>query len=163
MPGYSLSYATQRWVSVRQAAFVEDATSVTHTATFNIPAGSTLIDIIAFNTVLWGAAAASLSIGDANSATGWFNAVDCKATDLVLGERLRASGGTWSWGGKQGAYLNNTTGVFGQASGNMISGYCATAYSVIAVMTVTTPSVTTGRTFVTVIYARGRKVTPVLA
>lgn len=147
----------------KQALFTENATSVTHTATFTIPAGAMLVDIIAIPQVLWTGGTASLSIGDANSATGWFNALDLKATDLVLGERLQASGGTHGWGGKPGAYLVDATGRFGQQSTNAIGGYYPTAYSVIAVVSVGTPATTAGRLRVYVFWAIGESVTPVLA
>lgn len=145
----------------KEALFTENATSTTHTATFTIPAGATLIDIIATPQVLWTGGTASLSIGDANSATGWFNAVDLKATDLILGERLQASNAN-NWGGKNGSYLT-TAGRFGQQSTNMIGGYCPTAYSVIAVVTVGTPATTAGRLRVMVQWAISEAVTPVLA
>lgn len=145
----------------KQALFTEDATSLTHTATFVIPAGATLLDIVAVPQVLWTGGTASLSVGDANSATGWFNAFDLKATDLVLGERLQASNAN-NWGGKNGAYLT-TAGRFGQQSTNMIGGFCPTAYSVIAVVTVGTPATTAGRLRVYVLWMVGQSVTPVLA
>lgn len=145
----------------KQALFTEDATSTTHTATFTIPAGASLVDIICTPQVLWTGGTASLSVGDANSATGWFNAFDLKATDLVLGERLQASNAN-NWGGKNGSYLT-TAGRFGQQSTNMIGGYCPTAYSVIAVVTVGTPATTAGRLRVYVMWTIGQSVTPVLA
>ena len=108
----------------------------------------------------------SLSVGDANSATGWFQATNLKATDLVLGERLQASQAVatdGSYGGaKEGAYVT-TAGRFGQQTTNVVGGYCATAYSVIGVVTVTTPATTVGRTLMQVIMSRGRNIKPVLA
>jgi hypothetical protein len=159
------TYKTSRWIRVKEALFKEDATSTIHTATFNIPARSTLLDIWVIPEVLWGAGAAAFTCGDANSANGWFTSTDLKATDLVLGERLQASQAVatdGSYGGtKEGAYVT-TAGRFGQQATNMIGGYCPNAYSVIGVVTVTTPSVTTGRTRMIVVYCRGEKVTPVL-
>lgn len=146
-----------------EAAFVEDATSLTHTATFTIPAGATLNDIIVTPVVLWGATtSAGFTCGDVNSANGWFTTTDLKATDLVLGERLQAANAT-RWGGVNGAYLVSATGRFGQQSTNMIGGYSPNAYSVIGVITVVGPSATTGRTRMTVIYTMGTAVVPVLA
>ncbi len=143
-----------------QALFTEDATTTTHTATFTIPAGATLLDIIATPQVLWTGGTAALTIGDANSATGWFASTDLKASDLILGERLQASNAN-NWGTKNGTYLT-TAGRFGQQSTNMIGGYCPTAYSVIAVVAVGTPATTAGRLRVTVLYTMGKTVTPVL-
>src|SRR5262245_1993643 len=145
----------------KQCLFTEDATSLTHTATFVIPAGSTLLDIIVVPQVLWTGGTAAFTCGDANSANGWFTSTDLKATDLILGERLQASNAN-NWGGKNGAYLT-TAGRFGQQSANMIGGFCPTAYSVIGVVTVGTPATTVGRTRMYVLWMVGQSVTPVLA
>lgn len=146
----------------KQAAFVEDATTLTHTATFTIPAGSLLLDIIFLSTVLWtGGGTVNFTCGDANSANGWFTNTNLKATDLLLGERLQASNAN-NWGGVNGAYLT-TAGRFGQQSTNMIGGYCPTAYSVIMVITESAPSTTAGRSFGYVLWMAGQSVAPVLA
>ncbi len=153
-------------VFCKQALFTEDATTLTHTATFVIPAGSLLLDILVVPVVLWTDSSAAITVGDTNSATGWFTSCNLAATDLVLGERLQASqavatDGSYG-GGKEGAYVT-TAGRFGQQSTNMIGGYCPTAYSVIGVVTVTTPSGTAGRTYMYVLWMTGQSVTPVLA
>lgn len=150
-------------ITVLTALFTEDAASLTHTATFTIPAGATLLDILVVPQVLWTASGtAAFTCGDANSANGWFTTTNLKATDLVLGERLQASNAN-NWGGVNGAYLT-TAGRFGQQSANMIGGYCPSAYSVIGVVTVTSPSTTAGRTRMHVLYADpGITVAPVLA
>ena len=137
----------------------ENATSTTHTGTIVIPAGATLLDIYVVPQVLWTAGTASLSVGDANAATGWFTATNLKATDLLLGDRLQASNAN-NWGGVNGAYLT-TAGRFGQQSTTMIGGYCPTAYSVIGVVTVGTPATTAGRTRMTVLWTVGQTVAPV--
>ncbi len=149
-------------IILQSALFTEDAATLTHTATFTIPAGATLLDIIVIPQVLWTAGGtAAFTCGDANSANGWFTSCNLKATDLVLGERLQASNAN-NWGGVNGAYLT-TAGRFGQQSTTMIGGYCPTAYSVIGVVTVTGPSTTAGRTWMHVLYTVGASVTPVLA
>ena len=148
-------------IIAKTALFTEDATTLTHTATFSIPAGATLLDIIVVPQVLWTGGTVSFTCGDAAAATGWFTATNLKATDLILGERLQASNAN-NWGGVNGAYLT-TAGRFGQQATNMIGGYCPTAYSVIGVVTVTTPATTVGRTRMTVLYYTGQPVTPVLA
>lgn len=145
----------------KQALFTENASSTTHTATFTIPAGSTLLDIIVVPQVLWTGGTAAFTCGDANAATGWFTSCNLKATDLILGERLQASNAN-NWGGVNGAYLT-TAGRFGQQSTTMIGGYCPTAYSVIGVVTVGTPATTAGRTRMYVLWMVGESVTPVLA
>jgi hypothetical protein len=154
-------------VVAKTVAFVEDATSLTHTGTVVIPAGATLLDIYVIPFALWGAGtSAAFTCGDAASANGWFTSTNLKATDLVLGERLQASQAVatdGSYGGtKEGAYVT-TAGRFGQQSTTMIGGYCPTAYSVIGVVTVVGPSATTGRLNMTVLYSIGGAVAPVLA
>ena len=145
---------------VMQAAFVENATTLTHTATFNIPIGALLQDIWFLNTVLWtGAGTVALTIGDANSANGWFTSTNLKATDLLVGERLQASNAN-NWGGVNGAYLT-TAGRFGQQSTTNIGGYALTAFTVIMVVTESSPSTTAGRSFGYVSYSLGYPVTPV--
>lgn len=146
--------------------FTEDATSVTHTGTIVVPAGATLLDIYVVPQVLWTDSSAAITVGDAASATGWFTSTNLNATDLVLGERLQASqavatDGSYG-GGKEGAYVT-TAGRFGQQATNMIGGYCPTAYSVIGVVAVTSPSGTAGRTRMTVLWTIGETVAPVLA
>lgn len=147
-------------VLTQTALFTEDATNTLHQATFALPAGSMLLDIIVVPQVLWTATGAvSLEIGDSVDADGWFTAVDLKATDLILGEKLQASSDNF-WGGKNGVYLT-TAGRFGQQTTNMIGGYCVSAYSLVASVTVGTPATTAGRTRVTVLYTTGSTVTPV--
>lgn len=148
-------------VVAKTVAYVENATSLTHTGTVVIPAGAVLLDILVVPQVLWTGGTAAFTCGDVNSANGWFTTTNLKATDLVLGERLQASNPN-NWGGVNGAYLT-TAGRFGQQSANMIGGYCPTAYSVIGVVTVGTPATTAGRLFMTVLYAVGAAVVPVLA
>ncbi len=147
-------------IYVKQCLFTEDATSTIHTATFTLPAGSTLLDIIVVPQVLWTGGTAAFTCGDANSANGWFTTTDLKATDLLLGERLQASGDN-NWGGKNGAYLT-TAGRFGQQATNLIGGFCPTAYSVIGVVTVGTPATTVGRTRMYVLWMVGESVVPAL-
>lgn len=144
------------FMRVETVSFTEDATSTTHTGTVVIPAGGTLHDIVVTSSVLWTGGTAAISVGDAQAATGWFNAVDLKATDLLVGEALRASDATTGWGGKNGAYLVAATGVFGQATATKAGPYYVTAGSVIGVVTVGTPATTAGRTFMTVIYSVGK-------
>ena len=135
--------------------FTEDATSVTHTGTVVIPAGATLHDIIVTSSVLWTDTSAAIVVGDAQSADGWFTSCNLAATDLLVGEALRASDATTGWGGVPGTYLVAATGVMGQATSTKAGPYYVTAGSVIGVVSVTTPSGTAGRTFMTVTYSVG--------
>lgn len=146
---------------VKTALFKEDASSTIHTATFHIPAGWTVYDIIVVPQVLWTATtSATLKVGDTGATDGFFSSVDLKATDLVLGERLHAIGGE-NWGATNDAYLT-TAGRFGQQSADNIGGYMPNAYNIVGTVTVVDPVSTAGRTRMTVIYYRGATVTPVL-
>jgi hypothetical protein len=142
-------------VVAKTVNFVADATSVTHTATIAIPAGATLLDILVSAGVLWGAAAAVLKVGDTADDDGYFIGVDLKATDLLVGEVISVSGSTGNWGGKNGAYLVAATGRRGPAATNFGAHYPAGS-NILATVTVTTPAVTTGRTYLTVFYAVGQ-------
>jgi hypothetical protein len=135
----------------RRFLFTEDATSTTHTATCPIPAGAILHGIEVLNEVLWGAASASLKVGDTADDDGYFVGVDCKATDLVVGEVLDTQSSTL-WGGKEGAYLVAATGRRGPTSANF-SKYYKAGSNITGIMTVGTPAVTTGRTHMIVKYS----------
>lgn len=148
-------------VAAYTATFAETATGVSHVASIAIPAGSTLLDVQTSGGVLWGAGAAVLDVGDTADPNGYFASVNLKATDLLPGEVLSIAGGTSNWGGKNGAYLNATTGQRGPLSGNF-GTYYAAGSNIIGTITVTTPAVTTGRTYMTVFYATGIVSAPVV-
>jgi hypothetical protein len=148
-------------VVAKSVTLAETATGVSHVATIPIPAGATLLDIQVSGGVLWGAAAAVLKVGDTADDDGYFIGVNAKATDLLPGEVLSVAGGTSNWGGKNGAYLNATTGQRGPTTANFGTRYVAGS-NILATVTVTTPSVTTGRTYLTVFYAVGQTITPVV-
>ena len=130
--------------------FIENGTNTIHTGTVPIPAGAILNNIQVVNTVLWGAASAALDVGDDDDANGYFAAVDCKATDLAVGEVLE-TGDDGAWGGTEGAYLTSAGRRGGTDTGN--SGpYYGASNNIIGVMTVGTPAATTGRSFMAVTY-----------
>jgi len=143
------------FVISKTITFTEDATSTTHTGTVVIPAGATIHDIAITSSVLWTGGTATMKVGDAEDDDGWFTGVDLKATDLLVGEALRASDATTGWGGKNGAYLVAATGRMGQATATKAGPYYVTAGSVIGVVTVGTPATTAGRTYMTVTYSVG--------
>ena len=150
-------------VQTLMAAFVEDPTTLTYTATFPIPIGAILLDIGFLSTVLWtGGGTVVLTIGDAAAANGWFLATNLKATDLLLGERLQAANGN-NWGGLNGAYLVAATGRFGQQVAPLIGGLVSAAYNVIMVVTESAPSTSVGRSFGWVTYAVPNPIVPVKA
>jgi len=137
---------------VKVVPFIENATNTVHTGTVPIPAGSVVESIKVVNTVLWGATSATLVVGDSFDADGYFTGVNCKATDLLVGEILDINSST-NWGGKEGAYLNATTGRRGSVQAGNSGIYYGVADNIIGVMTVGTPAATTGRTFMTVTYS----------
>ncbi len=147
----------------KTVAYVEDATSTTWTGTVVIPAGATLVDIVVTSSVLWSKASAVFTCGDAQAATGWFTSCNLHATDLLVGEALRAAGGSASWGGVNGAYLVSATGVFGQATSTKAGPYYVSAGSVIGVVTATPGAGAAGRSFMTVTYSVGQAGAAVLA
>jgi hypothetical protein len=143
--------------------FVEDATSVTHTGTVVLPAGAVLLEILVSGGVLWTAAAAVMKIGDSVDDDGYYTAVDLKATDLLVGESISIQGSNVAASaGQQGAYLVAATGQRGPLSTNF-GAHNVAGTSITAVITVTTPATTAGRTYVTVFYAIGQTVTIVKA
>lgn len=143
--------AIEGLVHSKLVSFTEDATSTTHTGTVVIPAGSQLLDILVWTQVLWGDSSAAIIVGDATDDDGWMTTCQLDTTDLILGERFAAASDN-NWGGVNGAYLT-TAGRFGPATGDGMGGYYAAAGSVIGKVTVSTPSATTGRAFMNVIYA----------
>ncbi len=150
-------------VQTLMAAFVEDAVTLTHTATFPIPVGAVLLDIGFVPTVLWtGGGTVVLTIGDAAAANGWFLATNLKATDILLGERLQAADSS-KWGGLNGAYLVAATGRFGQQVAPLIGGLVSAAYNVIMVITESAPSTAVGRAFGWVTYTTPNPIVPVKA
>lgn len=140
--------------------FVENATNTLHTGTVPIPAGATLVNIQVVNTVLWGATSASLDVGDDDDPDGYFATVDCKATDLAVGEVLDISNAE-NWGATQGAYLVAATGRKGGVAAGNSGPYYGVANNVIGVMTVGTPAVAVGRTFMIVTYTVGETIAAV--
>jgi hypothetical protein len=140
-------------IITKHVLFTENATNTVHTGSVTIPVGAFVHDVKVTNQALWGAASAALDVGDAADPNGIFAAVDCKATDLVLGEILSAMHSTL-WGGKEGAYLVAATGRRGPQSTNFSMFYAAGGV-ISGIMTVGTPGATTGRTIMSVSYSVG--------
>jgi len=126
--------------------FIEDGSGTSYTATVEIPAGAIVHDIGFTTTVLWNGTSASLTIGDDESANGWFTATNLKATDLVVGEVLSAAD-DGTWGGVDGAYLS-TAGRRGRTTAGVDSGwYYGAASEVIFVVTPGAADGSAGRSF----------------
>jgi len=127
-------------VVAEEVAYTE-AGAGTYTGAVTVPAGATILDIKVRSPVLWAAAtSATMEVGDATDPDGWFTGINLKATDLLVGEEISFD----QTGGKQGAYLNNTTGLRSAA-------YAATA-RVITGTVVSEGAGTAGRTRMLVTY-----------
>lgn len=146
----------------KSVTFAETATGTLHVATVAIPAGASLLDILISGGALWGAGAAVMKVGDTADDDGYFIGVNVKSGDLLAGETLSVSGSTSNWGGKNGAYLVAATGQRGPTTSNFGTRYVAGS-NIIGTVTVTTPAVTTGRTYLTVFYSVGQVVAPVVS
>ncbi len=80
----------------------------TYTASVTVPANSWIYDIKVYGVALWNSAtSASLSVGDGDTADGFYSGIDLKATDLLADEVLSFD----SAGGKPGAYIVAATGL----------------------------------------------------
>lgn len=123
----------------KEIIFTETSAATTLSGVMTLPAGSRIIDIGVDGQALWSATtAASIVVGDAASATGFFVATDLKATDLLAGEINNIE----HPGGKAGAYIASEQRVL----------YSATARNIVATVTKGGTG-TSGRTRVYVVYA----------
>lgn len=126
-------------VLMQSVLFTQTSGNGTYTGTIALPANSRIIDIGVDGIVLWDAStSASMVVGDAGSANGFFTATDLKATDLLAGEINNIE----HPGGKAGAYIAAEQRVL----------YSATARNVIGVVTQVGTGAA-GRTRLYVVYA----------
>lgn len=141
--------------------FTENATNTLHSGQVTIPAGAWLHDIRITNGALWGAASASMDVGDTADPDGYFATIDLKATDLAVGEVLSMNQGSIDtdgmWGGQNGVYLVAATGRRGPTSTNFGQYYAGGTF-LTGVITVGTPGATTGRTYMMVSYSVGEAI-----
>lgn len=107
-------------------SFTETAGAGTYTGSVVVPAGSLLIDIKVWSTVLWdNSGTAVMKVGDTDD-DGWYVGINLKATDLLVGEEINFV----QTGGKQGTYLDTSTGKRSAAwlpSGATIAGIVTTS------------------------------------
>jgi hypothetical protein len=118
--------------------FTQTSGAGLYTATVNIPAYATILDIIIQSLALWTGTSASLIVGDAADPDGFYLATDLVATDLLVGEDLSFG----HPGGLAGAYIASEQRVRTKNA----------ARSVIAVITQVGTG-TAGRTRMGVMYA----------
>lgn len=94
-------------VIAKEVTFAETTGAGVYSGAVNVPAGATIVDIKVRSTALWTATtSATMKVGDVADDDGWFTGIDLKATDLLVGEEISFD----QHGGKNGAYLDNTTG-----------------------------------------------------
>lgn len=143
------SVATIGAPKIAGVSFTEDGSGTSYTGAVALPAGSLLLDIYVFSTVLWDGTSASAIVGDDTDPNGFFDAVNLKATNLLVGEILQMSNSEY-WGGLEGAYLTAATGT-------RTAYYYAAADNITMVVTPGAADGSAGRSFMYVHYA-----TPVL-
>lgn len=132
----------------------------TYAITIAVPAGAFIHRIMVAAQALWTAGtSAAMIVGDTADPNGYFDAVDLKATDLLVGEVLDTISSS-SWGGKEGAYLVAATGQRGPAATNFGTYYAAGSDIVFSVTKVGTG--TAGRTAVSVTYSVGETIAQVV-
>lgn len=130
----------------------------TYSASFEVPVGAILLDVIVHGTALWTAGtSATLTVGDATDPDGIFTGVNLKATDLLAGESLSVS----MQGGKKGADLDSpiTAADAAQVRRRML----AAARSLVAAVTTVGTVGTAGDTTVVFVYAYPSPMKPVFA
>jgi hypothetical protein len=130
-------------VVASRVSFTETAGAGTYTGSVTVPAGATILDIKVRSTVVWNnSGAAAMIVGDATDPNGWFDAINLKATDLIPGEEINFI----QTGGKEGAYLNTTTGA-------RTAAYSASARTITGEITTASTGGGNGRTTMDVIWA----------
>lgn len=88
-----------------ERTFTETTGAGVYTGSVTVPANATIFDVVVNGISLWTATtSATMTVGDAGNASGFFAAVNLKATDLLAGESLSFD----EAGGKAGAYIANS-------------------------------------------------------
>jgi len=125
-----------------EVTIAESTGAGTYSGSVDIPAGATILDVKIRNTVAWTATtSATLIAGDTEDPNGFYDAINLKATDLVVGEELNFD----QLGGKPGVYLVAATGHR--------DAYRATATKVTVEVITVGAAGNAGRTRMLVIYA----------
>src|SRR5512139_1012754 len=118
-------------------------TGGTYTASVTVPANSWITDIRVYGVALWNSAtSATMVVGDATTADGYYTGVNLKATDLLVGEVLTFD----SPGGKEGSLIVTASGLRNRT-------WSASERVITATVTeATTTVVATGSTRILVLY-----------
>ena len=136
---------------VKRCTITENASAISYTCSIDIPAGAVVEDIQVIGRVLWNGTSASMDVGDAGDADGFFATINLKATDLVIGEMLSVKHGDL-WGGQEGVYLVAATGRRGPTTTNFSLSYVG-GTTIAFVVTEGAADGTAGRTDCVVIYS----------
>jgi hypothetical protein len=138
-------------VMVQEALFTQIAGNKTHTATFAISAGATIIDVIVTNSVVWNSGTSATLIVGLTDDDCFFTGGDLK-TVPAAGKSMRFA---WPGASYAGASVPEIDGGAGDtqlgATGGML--YNAATVNLIAKVTDVNVSGTNGRTRVMVVYA----------
>lgn len=150
----SIYLATVGTLQTARVDFVEDATSVSHTASVPIPAGSVIQGIFVLPRVAWGDASAALDVGDTADPNGYVAAGLLSYIDAELFATWDVTDFKDDGVGKLGAYYlaPDDPTIIGPSVNNFGWNYVAGSNLIITV-NVATPSATTGRTTVVVYYS----------
>ena len=138
-------------VVAKRCSFVEDATNTSYTCSVTIPALAVVEDVQVIGRVLWNGTSASMDCGDTADPNGFFDTINLKAADLVIGEMLSIKHSTL-WGGQEGAYLVAASGVRGPTTNNFSMSYVAGS-AIKCVITEGATDGTAGRTDMVVLYS----------
>lgn len=123
--------------------FAETVGAGVWTGSVNVPAGAFLVDIIVHAVALWDSeTSAAMIVGDVADPNGFFDAINLKATDLLVGESISFSHA----GGKHGADLD-------VADGHVRRRYLVGARVISGEITKVGDTGSAGRTRMTVYYS----------
>jgi len=129
------------FMKTREIVFTEAGAAGVYTGSHVLPAGACLHDIIVNGVALWTAGtSATMTVGDAGNASGYFTGVNLKATDLLAGESISFD----QAGGKAGAYIANS---------QVSPRYSATERTISGVITTVGTTGNAGRTRMTIVYS----------
>jgi hypothetical protein len=146
---------TVRAESIRFRESAGSAAGV-YSASFEVPVGAFLMDVIVHSTALWTAGtSATLIVGDTADDDGFYTAVNLKATDVLAGESLAFA----APGGKQGADVD----VDAAGAQHVRRRTLAAARTLSAKVTTVGTVGTAGITDVIFVYAYPNPITPSFA
>jgi hypothetical protein len=122
-PGMTLSDGSggaQNLVVASEVLFTETAGAGTYTGRITLPAGATILDVMAVQAAQWTAAtSAVMQVGDAGAADGFISALDLKA---AAAGTVYAFGSLGAWGASPGGAYIQQAGIDGSFLGLYSAG-----------------------------------------